>query len=897
MSKQKPTSAETIFAMERVPLPPKDAEVMTTACDYCTIGCGYKIFRWPEGREGGQKAADNALGVDFPTGTILGKWVSPSQYNRISYQGKPHHVVVVPDPDARVVNVGGNHSIRGGTIAQKCYNPDNRTRERLQHPMIRVKGELKPVSWDLATEAMADISKYILKTHGEHAWAIKMYSYQYFENTYAITKLGMTSIGTPSIAPHDKCSNTNDATGLDDAGIDSFAASYQDWRDCEVAFLSGVDPYETKTTLFTQWIMPGASKLIFVTPHKTMGVAWAEKNGRGLWLPIIPGTDSVLHNAIARIVIENGWQDQAFIDQWVANQWDVNSGYGRGTRNTGWQWRTTWGTWQSDWKDYSKWIMEQEEAKLENAAKITGLDPADIQKAAEWLAKPRGDGSRPKASFMLEKGNYWSNNYMNTTSLCSLGLICGAGNRPGQVISRGGGHQRGMMSAGGGSGWLNPEKYPGRRKKSFNLDRWLMAGEIKFAWVLGTTWTSAMMASNELERRMEELTRGSPHQIQSLEREAIFETLKKRVDEGGMVMVNSDIYPVAPVGTVFADIVLPAATWGEDNFTRCNSERRLRLYSKFYDAPGEAKPDWWAVAKFAQKMGFDTDGSYQWQDSNDVFEEAARFGRNGVLNYHPLVVKAKKEGVKGQELLRTYGTTGIQTPIRMKDGELIGTARLHDPANAWEEIEGPEVKRQWLYAFNTHSGKAILLKSPWGFKGWSQFYKAALPRADKGELWVTNGRVNEMWQSGFDDLRKPYLAERWPFPAIVIHPKDAKARGIESGDWVEVVNDAVYVQVGEPQGVTDDDLNFDNLMKAGHIKTTVGKFRAVAIVSDEIREGVAKAGFNDPRSQGNAVVHAVPDPVTNNYRYKLGRGTLTKVGESEYKHSFTRMSLKPRNIA
>lgn len=49
--------------------------------------------------------------------------------------------------------------------------------------------------------------------------------------------------------------------------------------------------------------------------------------------------------------------------------------------------------------------------------------------------------------------------------------------------------------------------------------------------------------------------------------------------------------PVKPINTDIADIVLPAATWGEDDLTRCNSERRLRLYRKFYDAPGEARPD------------------------------------------------------------------------------------------------------------------------------------------------------------------------------------------------------------------------------------------------------------------------------------------------------------------
>jgi arsenite oxidase large subunit len=881
-----------VYAKDHVPLPPKDAEILTTACDYCTVACGYKVYRWPVGKEGGPKAADNAFKTDFPHDAPMGAWASPSQHNVVRHKGKPHHVIVVADKDATVVNVGGNHSIRGGTLAQKCYNPENRTSERLLHPMIRVRGILMPVSWDLATEVMADISKYVLAKHGEHAWGIKMYSYQYFENTYAITKLGMTSVGTPSIAPHDKCSNTNDATGLDDAGIDSFAASYEDWGNCEVAFLSGVDPYETKTTLFTQWMMPSGAKMIFVTPHKTMGVAWGEKNG-GLWLPIIPGTDSVLHMALARIIIENNWQDQEFIDKWLANSWEVDSGYGRGTRNTGWQWRTTWGTWQSDWEDYKKFILAQEESKLDVAAKITGLKAEDIRKAAEMIAKPLPNGKRPKTSFMLEKGNYWSNNYMNTASFASLGLICGAGNRPGRVISRGGGHQRGMMGAGGGSGWLNPEKYPGRRKKSFNLDRWVMNNGLKFAWVFGTTWIQAMMASQELGDSLHRQTRGNPNQVSNLDRKAIFEVFKKRVDSGGMVLVDSDIYPVEPLGTQLADIVLPAATWGEEDFTRCNSERRLRLYAKFYDPPGEAKPDWWAVQAFALKMGFT---GYDWKGSNDVFEEAARFGRGGVLNYEPLVSKAKQKGVKSHELLRGYGTTGIQTPIRVRNGELVGTQRLHDPSNDWGEMEGSEVQRHFLHSFNTFTGKAILLKSPWKFSGWIQFYDAIQPRADKGEIWVTNGRVNETWQSGFDDLRKPYLSQRWPYPFIVIHPNDAKKKGIESGDLVQVYNDTVYVQTGQPQGVLDPDLNFNNLMKDGHIKITDGQFVSVAIVSDEIREGVAMANFNFPGSPANSVVHAVPDPVTNNYRYKLGRGVLTKVGESPYKHSFTSMSLKPRPI-
>ncbi len=420
-----------------------------------------------------------------------------------------------------------------------------------------------------------------------------------------------------------------------------------------------------------------------------------------------------------------------------------------------------------------------------------------------------------------------------------------------------------------------------------------MDGHVRFMWTIGCTWFPAMMASQELATRVHQLTRGNPNQPRNINRDHLVQTYIRRVESGGMVLVNSDIYPVDPLNTQLADIVLPAAGWGEVDFTRCNSERRLRLYSAFYDPPGQAKPDWWAIALFARKMGFE---GYDWKDSNDVFEESSRFSRGGVLSYNALVAEAKKQGKRAHDLLKEYGTTGLQTPIRVVKGTLIGTKRLHDPQNNWGEIEDVTVDQKWLYAFGTHSGKALLLKTPWKFSGWIDFYEAIKPRREKGEIWITNGRVNETWQSGFDDLRKPYLAKRWPWPYIVIHPDDARPKGIESGDLVQASNDEVFVQTGAPIGVLDKDLTFTELRKNGHIRVTQGQFVAVAIVSDEMRPGVAMASFNYPGAMANSVCHAVPDPVSGNYRYKLGRGVLTKIGESAFKKTFTEMSLKPRPI-
>ena len=124
-----------------------------------------------------------------------------------------------------------------------------------------------------------------------------------------------------------------------------------------------------------------------------------------------------------------------------------------------------------------------------------------------------------------------------------------------------------------------------------------------------------------------------------------------------------------------------------------------------------------------------------------------------------------------------------------------------------------------------------------------------------------------------------------------MHPKDAAQRGIESGDLVRVVNDTVYVQTGMPVGVLETDLFFDSLLQAGHIRVGRGEFTTVAIVTANIREGVAKASFNFQGVHANAVAHAVPDPMTNNYRYKLGRGSITKIGEAPDKAAVARLAL------
>jgi arsenite oxidase large subunit len=878
-----------------VPLPPKGADVITTACDYCIVACGYKVYRWPVagGHNGGPKADQNAFGADFPVET-LGPWVAPNQHNIVLHKGKPHHVVIIPDKDTKFVNPDGDSSLRGGCIAQKCYNPQTPTRDRLKSPMIRIYGILQPVSWSFALDVAAEVGNHVRTMHGSNAYGVKTYSYQYIENTYAITKYALRHVNTANFTFHDTPSDVSSTPGFRDAGFDNFGPAYEDWMNAETLLICGTDPYETKTILWTQWIMKGiqnGQKCILMNPRRTAGVAYAEKNG-GLWLDVDLGTDLLVVNAIARIIVENGWQDAEWIKNWVNNKWGSSSGFGQGTRNTPWQWRTTWGKFQTNgFDDWKKWLLAQDEFKPENAAKVAGIDVKKIRTAAEWMAKPT-NGKRPKTSIMIEKGFYWSNNTGNTQAISALAIIVGAGGRPGQVVGRAGGHQRGGQRGGKYPRNKSPMKVPGRRRRALDTDTWTMSGHTRLAHVIGTTWIQSMCGSQQLAKRFEELTVANPHQVRSYDKQDIIDTLKQRADSGGMVVVNQDIYLVDPIGNRYADIIFPAATWGEDTFMRANGERRLRLYNKFYDAPGEAKPDWWIIAELAKRMGFD---GFDWKNTNDVAEESARFSRGSRKDFNMIKVAAHREGKTLHQKLGEFGTNGIQGPVFMNDdGTLEGSKRLHDTTRKLPET-GPtagNVFNKKLTHFNSQTGRCNIQKSPWSL--FSDYWEWMKPKGD--ELWCTSGRTNERWQSGFDDRRRPYIVQRWPENYVEMHPDDAKARGVESGDMMMIYSDRVPSLKETILGVEGSDYSFAGQMKAGNVELTRAAVTAVAMVTRHIKKGIIYMDFLHTSQPANSLEGRVVDWISGNYNYKMGVAKVKKIGESPYKKTFRSMSFAPRDI-
>ena len=839
---------------DAIPLPPPSAEIKTMACQYCVVGCGYKSYVWPTSDpDGTPEAAGNALGADYPVGPASGQWIAPGMYNVIRRNdGRDYHVVLLPDRDC-VVN-GGNYSPRGGSNALGIWSPYGPTQDRLMSPMVKVGGSQQRITWEAAIRIMAEVYAHTTKAHGPQAVAVRFYAYQYYENTYPITKFFFGDIGTPNGAIHNRASMGGETTALEDTGLATWASSYEDGHETQALVAWGANHYENRDVWFTQHVTPYEVPIVSIDPRRTFTAAYGETVG-GVHLQLVPGTDVVLANAIARLILEKGWEDAEFVAN-MASREDI----ALDTEN--WR-RQKWGLTPDE---YRQFIMGSDVYRLEDAAKVTGVPVDRIEKAAELIAIPNDDGTPRKTLFTIEKGAIWSINYETVGAIANLALLTGSSGQPGRAITRGGGHQEGYV--GGAPYPLDKatDTFEGNKIPNY-IDQHIADGEVHVYHVIGAN-PLGMTNSAQWSRETILAKQSVSPPAQSADTDAIIAALKERIDKGGLVLFAQDIFP--NLTTSYADLVLPAAGWGEMPGNRWNGERRLRISDRFMDPPGEAKPDWWVIAQVAKAMGFQ---GYDWADENEIFTEAAgapdEFNRDVNTfvedlqqtepdhheDYLAILAAAKLRDVTAFEIMRELGTNGVQLPARLDaEGNVVGTPRLHSNGK-WD----------------TASGKPMFIKAGWDTA--EAIWEKLKPDTANGEFWLTNGRIEEIWQTMYTDQRKPFVKERWPTNIVEIHPEDAEKLGVKSGDLLALSSDRI-ARNGE---------GFD-----------VGTLTAAAYVSDIVPPGVLWTNFAYPDQWMNNVAPRFMHPVNPVTPFKLARAKVTKLGETDLAD---RMSFLPRNIA
>ena len=442
-----------------------------TVCQFCIVGCGYRVYKWPLGQEGGPKPSENALGADFTRPQpAFGAWISPNMHSVVSDRdGSRHHVVIIPDADCRVND--GLASVRGGGLAQTLYAPDRPTRARLSSPLLDEGEGFRRAGWDEAVDLGARVIKAVLDRWGPDAAGMKFFDHGGggggFENNWAVGRFFFSGIGTRNASIHNRPAYNSEVHAAGDAGLAALTNAYLDAELADTILVVGANPYETQTNYYLAHMVPNlqggslelkrslfsgepveAGRMIVVDPRRTMTVATAEAaagSGRLLHLQIEPGTDIALLNAIARIVLERRWHDVAFIRE-----------------------RAEWQTFEA-YQRSSLGVDRPLEEFVNEAAGIAGVPAGQIYQAAEWIASPKAGGARRRTLLHYEKGLIWGfKNYENIAAIVDLALLTGNVGKPGTGVSRLGGHQE---------GYVRPP-YPGGRP-GLNVDEAVRPGQTK----------------------------------------------------------------------------------------------------------------------------------------------------------------------------------------------------------------------------------------------------------------------------------------------------------------------------------------------------------------------------------------------------------------------------------
>jgi predicted molibdopterin-dependent oxidoreductase YjgC len=227
----------------------------------------------------------------------------------------------------------------------------------------------------------------------------------------------------------------------------------------------------------------------------------------------------------------------------------------------------------------------------------------------------------------------------------------------------------------------------------------------------------------------------------------------------------------------YADVVLPAATWGEKTGTFTNADRTVHLSEKAVEPPGEAKSDLDIFLDYARGMDFrDRDGQplIKWGDPEGAFEAWKECSRGRSCDYSGITY----------EMLR--GDSGIQWPCN--DEHPGGTERLYEDGHFNTETDYCETYGRDLltgaesteteHRVMSLAGRAILLAAEY-----------QPPHEEPNEEYpfsYTTGRTIYHFHTRTKTARAPQLQDAAPDVWVEISPPAAERLGVGEGDLVRV---------------------------------------------------------------------------------------------------------------
>jgi anaerobic selenocysteine-containing dehydrogenase len=655
--------------------------------------------------------------------------------------------------DGRMVGVRGRGTdvVNHGRLGPKGLygsTPWASSAERLTRPLIRECGRLVDADWATAMGRVVSRSKELLAAKGPLSHGFYTSGQLFLEEYYTLAVIGKAGLGTPHMDGNTRlCTATAAAALKESFGADGQPGSYTDIEHCDAIFLFGHNMPETQTVLWARVLDrtrgQDPPRVVCVDPRRTPVAVEAERTG-GVHLAARVGTNLALMNGLTRELFVHGWTDQ----EWVTAH--------------------TVGV------DELRRIVDP--YTPEKTAKICGVDAADLQRAARIFGE-----SDAVVSTVLQ-GFYQSHQATAAAvAVNNLHLLRGMIGRPGAGILQMNGqptaqNNRECGADGDLPGFRNWDNQQHVRDLAelWNVDpvtipHWApptnameifgyaQDGSIGFLWISATNPAVSMPESARI---------------------------RKILAGDQCFVVVQDLF-LTETGQL-ADVVLPAAGWGEKTGTFTNASRTVHLSERAVNPPGQARSDLDIFLMYADAMDFrDKDGAplIRWRTPEQAFDAWRRATAGRPVDYTGLTY----------DMLR--GPTGIPWPVnqdapngtdRLYTEPVFPTDTDHCETYGHDLLTGGAVTEQEHRAL-APSGRALL-------KGCAYTPAHEQPSGEYPLLYTT-GRTVYQFHTRTKTRRSRSLNDAAPDAWVEINPDDARAYGISEGDLVRVESPRGAIQV------------------------------------------------------------------------------------------------------